>query len=100
MLQCFLHASNVFEHLLKPSLHSVSVCEKTDQCSSTVKSIGVLFDDCALCYYHLQISFLPPAKCLQNPKIPHSKEILRRPQTLLVMYYLSRASSGNILVLS
>ena len=28
----------------KPSLHSVSVCDKTIQCASTKDNIGVLFD--------------------------------------------------------
>ena len=49
----------------KPSLHSVSVCDKTVECSPTVKNIGVLFDDslslvphvtatCKSAFYHLR----------------------------------------------
>ena len=49
----------------KPSLLSVSVCDKTVECSPTVKNIGVLFDDslslvphvtatCKSAFYHLQ----------------------------------------------
>ena len=49
----------------KPSLLSVSVCDKTVECSPIVKNIGVLFDDslslvphvtatCKSAFYHLQ----------------------------------------------
>ena len=47
----------------KPSLHSVSVCDKTVECSPIVKNIGVSFDDsrssnvtatCKSALYHLR----------------------------------------------
>ena len=59
----------------KPSLLSVSACDKTVECSPTVKNIGVLFDDslslvphvtatCKSAFYHLRniykIRFLTP----------------------------------------
>ena len=59
----------------KPSLFPVSVCDKTVECSPTVKNIGVLFDDslslvphvtatCKSAFYHLRniykIRFLTP----------------------------------------